>query len=57
MVTIFVCVAALKSHHVSGRQRTTFAQRRAYLEDAVQKKEKGNYLAHSENGLYSFLMR
>lgn len=40
VVTIFVCGAALKSHHVSGRQKAKYAQRCAYLEGSVKKKEK-----------------
>lgn len=40
MVTIFVCGAALKSHHVSGRQKAKYAQRCAYLEGSVKKTEK-----------------
>lgn len=40
VVTIFVCSAALKSHHVSGRQKAKFARRCAYLEDSVEKKKK-----------------
>lgn len=40
VVTIFVCSAALKSHHVSGRQKAKFARRCAYLEDSLEKKKK-----------------
>lgn len=55
VVTIFVCGAALKSHHVSGRQKAKFAQRCAYLEDSVKKKKRIGQLFSTLRKLVIFL--